>query len=146
MAESIEFHQLLRKHLNYNPQTGSLTWAIAPNARIRENDAAGYITPAGYCYVTLAGHKTTAARVAWYLGTRTWPERRVISINRDATDLRLCNLELEKKAVDIVAILNTEREDRTVEQWKALYDWKAEDPEFLSEEGRRAKRMIELLS
>lgn len=142
--ESVQ--QALRLHLNYNSQTGSLRWAIPPNFRIREGDAAGYLTAAGYCYVTIAGYKTTAARVAWYLGTGEWPTRRVICKDGDPTNIRLDNLTMERSKTHMLDIFNKPRWERTIDEWRQIYAFNPDDAETFSDEGQRAKRMLDLFS
>lgn len=137
----ITVQQALRYHLNYDPITGSLRWAIPPSRKVREGDAAGYITPAGYCYITVAGYKTTAARVAWFLGTGQWPERAVYAVNGDPADVRLSNLALENRKNDNP--FARPLEEWTLDMWRKIHP---DCDEWLTEPGQRAKRMLDLLS
>ncbi|MDR3435412.1 endonuclease VII domain-containing protein [Telmatospirillum sp.] len=89
---------------DYDPETGCITWKIRAGRGIRPGDEAGCIkslrtnsrdgNTKQYRYVTFDGQSITAARLAWLLAHREWPERNVMAANGDTLDLRLDNLRL----------------------------------------------------
>jgi len=100
--------------LDYNPNTGALTWKVD----ISKNVKAG--TPAGcfkggrasvktgkhtrYLYVRLDDHEFPAARAAWLLAYREWPKFNVIFDDGDTENLKLSNLREGKfRPVKVVA-------------------------------------------
>lgn len=90
MRQSVSVERL-REMLDYNPETGRLTW--------RERDRnltgveAGGIDPGhGYRRIKVGPKYELGHRVAIALTTGKWPSDEVDHINGDRSDNRLCNL------------------------------------------------------
>jgi len=85
----------LRQVLSYDPETGALTWLVAPKNQRRAGSPAGSLNGRGYTEVKLGEYRLKAHRVAWYLyhGTDPGPLQ-VDHINRNRSDNRICNLRL----------------------------------------------------
>lgn len=81
---------IARKHLQYNPDTGTFT-------RLRKNGEPSAKNPAspsgsGYLYISLCNNNISAHRIAWLLMTGEWPESMVDHRNGDRHDNRWLNL------------------------------------------------------
>ena len=103
---SIEY---LREALDYNPETGVLTWKVRPlrhfkdkratasiNTRLAGKPAFTAVQSAGYLCGNIEKRQYLAHRViwAWYHGE--WPPEDMVidHVNMDKTDNRIINLEL----------------------------------------------------
>lgn len=88
--------------LQYDPDTGIITWKIRPSRRNRAGDEAGLIKVARiikgiakrYRYVTYKGYSTTSARIAWLLTHKEWPLNNILYIDGDTLNVRIDNLKL----------------------------------------------------
>jgi hypothetical protein len=84
---------VLRRYLDYNPETGEFTWRISPVDRIPAGAVAGYPDgKKGYMLVTVRGHEYFAHRLAWLYVTGEWPKDQIDHINHQKADNRSCNL------------------------------------------------------
>ena len=82
--------ELIREHLEYNPETGEISWKVA-----RGNRACGYKVVGGsdgYLTVKVGKRTYKAHRVAWLLYYGDWPNGFIDHINLDKTDNRIENL------------------------------------------------------
>jgi len=82
--------ELIREHLEYNPETGEISWKVA-----RGNRACGYKVVSGsdgYLTVKVGKRTYKAHRVAWLLHYGNWPEGCIDHINLDRSDNRITNL------------------------------------------------------
>ena len=89
--------------LDYNPDTGSLTWAERGFKWFDENKAGQEV---GHKWVSKDGYKNHTmkleikgksytyiiSRLCWLVQTGDWPEHTIDHINRDSWDNRWCNL------------------------------------------------------
>ena len=81
----------------YDPETGSFTWKKAPNRYTKAGAEAGTFkgvrTTKGvqirYKYIHVLYHQTPAARVAWLLTHKVWPEGNLQFIDDDPSNLRI---------------------------------------------------------
>lgn len=91
------------KRLNYNPETGSLTWATRNQPhfdRLHAGNEVGakWVAKDGYrssiINLEIGGRKVSVvtARVCWLVFTGDWPVFTIDHINRDSFDNRFCNL------------------------------------------------------
>lgn len=77
--------------LNYDPETGVLTWRGGPSRKAGRVAGCARTTH-GYRLLNLNGRLTGAHRVAWLLYYGEWPDCPIDHINRDRLDNRICNL------------------------------------------------------
>ena len=87
----------LSQILNYDPDTGDLTWAEERGNRIKAGDKAGTAVqmPSGYRLIMIDGSLYKVHRIAWMLANGKDPgEGEVICINDNPTDIRASNLKL----------------------------------------------------
>jgi hypothetical protein len=87
--------ELLKEHIDYNPNTGVFTWIKKTNKKSRVNigSEAGTITVHGYLSIYI-GHHYRANRLAWFYVYGLWPSKGMVidHINGIKTDNRICNL------------------------------------------------------
>lgn len=81
----------LRELLNYDPETGIVSWKI-DRARIKAGTPAGGPNDQGYILLRVDGHAIRAHRVAWAVMTGEFPEHQIDHINRIRSDNRWINL------------------------------------------------------
>ena len=84
--------QRFRKLLNYDPETGSLTWRFHKR-RSLIGHSAGWTKPDGVREFLHEGRRYTATRIIWLMQTGAYPQGYVVAKNRDPADLRWDNLE-----------------------------------------------------
>jgi len=80
--------ELVRSRLNYDPETGRLTWLDGR----RRGRLAGCHDNEGYCVVRLDGRNYKAHRVIWLYVYGEWPQGQVDHINGRRDDNRITNL------------------------------------------------------
>jgi len=92
----------LRELLNYDPESGLLTWKVRPAQRVKVGDRAGYVGSQGYRCISILHVTRMEHRVAWALGHGAIPDDtlRIDHINGEKTDNRLCNLRLVSDRVN----------------------------------------------
>lgn len=86
----------LRSLVEYDPNTGALTWKPRSSQRFNTNSAGlpafANISRDGYFTGRMLGVNYKAHRVAWALFYGTWPDGQVDHINGDRKDNRIANL------------------------------------------------------
>jgi hypothetical protein len=80
------------EYLQYDPETGIITWIQAKNNRIKVGQIAGTINHTGYLHIRLDGKLYQAHRLAWFLYYGKWPTNHIDHINGIKTDNRINNL------------------------------------------------------
>jgi Recombination endonuclease VII len=96
----------LSEVLNYDAQTGEITWRVSLTSRAKAGNSAGVWLKMhngrSYLSITYRGRKMSAAQIAWALHTKEWPDRSIFYVDGDPTNLRLSNLKLaDHKAIKI---------------------------------------------
>ena len=87
----------MRDLINYDPETGILTWKVR-QGRAQAGQTAGTTRHDGYITIKVNGKKRYAHRLAWYLVTGSWPKGEIDHINHDTSDNRWENLRDVSKA------------------------------------------------
>lgn len=87
-------HDKLLAAIDYNPDTGELTWKACLSNRIHTGAPVGYIAAHGYRYVTVFGVRVYAQQLIWFYMTGTWPKpgHVIDHINQNKQDNRWSNL------------------------------------------------------
>ena len=83
---------MLRKLLEYDPETGLFTNLIRRGPRSLEGTIAGSLMCNGYIELMLNGSHYKASRLAWLYMTGEWPKYEIDHINRIRHDNRWDNL------------------------------------------------------
>lgn len=89
--------EYVRQILDYNPETGILSWKYRENAIPSWNNQnagkpTGWKNTNGYLIITILNKSYRSHRLAWIWMTGKWPLFDVDHINRNKTDNRWCNL------------------------------------------------------
>lgn len=84
--------QRARELLDYDAQSGRLTWRAKPNNRIVIGTGAGRVGRNGYIVVRLDGLNYHAHRIVWLMVHGIWPNDEIDHINGQRSDNRLSNL------------------------------------------------------
>jgi hypothetical protein len=93
MKHPIHTPQELAEKLDYNPDTGELTWKrLRDSTRIGQKAKA--LDVAGYIQVNISGNVYKGHRVAWAIHYGRWPVGMIDHINGQRSDNRIENLEL----------------------------------------------------
>jgi hypothetical protein len=91
MKHSIHTPQELAEKLDYNPDTGELTWKkLRDSTRIGQKAKA--LDVAGYIQVNISGNVYKGHRVAWAIHYGRWPVGMIDHINGQRSDNRIENL------------------------------------------------------
>jgi hypothetical protein len=85
--------QELKQRLDYNPETGVLTWKKLRNS-LRIGEEAKSLDVAGYIQVNIAGTVMKGHRVAWAMHYGEWPDDMIDHINGVRSDNRIANLRV----------------------------------------------------
>src|SRR6185312_16709481 len=82
----------LREVLDYNAETGVLTWRTARGSRAPAGKPAGSPNGAGYIVVKVDNRRFLAHRLSWAISYGEFPPNEVDHINTVRNDNRLVNL------------------------------------------------------
>jgi hypothetical protein len=82
----------VREVLNYDPETGLLTWKAPKAHNVSIGDVAGYINRGGYRRISVDDKEYQAHRLAWLYVHGSFPAALLDHINGDRADNRIANL------------------------------------------------------
>lgn len=85
-------HDRVNELLQYNKESGILTWKVSPRYNIEVGDVAGTLHPNGYIYIKIKGKRYLAHRLIFLLLYGEFPPNSVDHINNVRSDNRRCNL------------------------------------------------------
>ena len=89
--------------INYNPETGAFIWKIDVSRNVKAGSVAGTMKNSrhkttgqvkSYLYIRYKDREMVGSRVAWLLSNKEWPDRSVMFIDGDTTNLKINNLRL----------------------------------------------------
>lgn len=83
-------HERLLEVLDYDPETGVLTWRVS-RGTARRGSAASHVGAEGYLRVRVDGRLYSGHRLVWLHVHGVWPDQ-IDHINGVRTDNRICNL------------------------------------------------------
>lgn len=87
--------------LNYDPETGVITWRVTTNSRAMAGSRAGCKHCAGYVQIHIDGRKYLAHRLAWLIIHGEWPLEHIDHINGIRNDNRKINLREASRAINM---------------------------------------------
>lgn len=91
MAKANLTAQLVRELLDYEPETGLLTWRRPTSNRVKAGDPVGNLTH-GRFETSILGVRVSCHRLAWFYMYGEWPVGDIDHINGDPKDNRIRNL------------------------------------------------------
>lgn len=87
-----EFREFVLSVLDYNPETGDLTWKVRTSCRVKVGSVAGTKMKNGYLGVSVGAKRFYAHRLIWLMLHGRWPQPTIDHRNRDRLDNRASNL------------------------------------------------------
>ena len=85
-------------YFDYNPVTGILRWRVSPTTNVSAGYIAGRKHVNGHLEVGLNGRTYMAHHIVWALSYGALPKGKLIHINGNKADNRLCNLRIGRVA------------------------------------------------
>ncbi|MBZ9939178.1 HNH endonuclease [Mesorhizobium sp. BR1-1-16] len=93
--------ETIRERLEYDPNTGLLTWKTDRNNVIPAGSVAGHLRKNGYVGVKFSGRWFSAHRLAWLIYYGSWPTLDIDHKNCVPSDNRIANLRQATKRQNI---------------------------------------------
>ena len=82
----------IQDYLNYDPDTGNITWSYGRGNGVKKDTIAGYINDSGYRHIKFKGKLYLAHRICWFLYYGKEPDLQIDHINHVRDDNRIVNL------------------------------------------------------
>jgi hypothetical protein len=92
MKRYVPSHEEILEMLEYDKETGDMTWKVRRGRMAWPGAKAGTMGPIGYKQVGLFGFRYMLHRVAWFMHYGEWPENELDHINGIRDDNRIENL------------------------------------------------------
>ena len=86
-----EAQVILKKVLDYDPESGVFTWTESRGS-VRKGDSAGHLMNRGYIHIGVHGYSVYAHRLAWLFMKGDWPQYEIDHSNHIANDNSFKNL------------------------------------------------------
>ena len=89
----------------YNPATGEFTWRLDASKNVKKGTAAGTLKNSrhrstgqvkSYLYIRYRDQEMVGSRIAWLLHYGVWPDRSVMFVDKNTTNLKIENLKLSE--------------------------------------------------
>jgi len=110
--------EYLKSILNYNPETGVLTWAIFKNARAQIGDVAGTKDSKGYIQIRIDNRFYRAHRIIWIYVYGETPTHNIDHIDGNRSNNAISNLRLASVSQNNQ---NRKRNEKSSTQYKGIY-------------------------
>jgi hypothetical protein len=140
LAVVLAIPEEVREYLNYNPDTGDLTWIKSPTNSVPKGSLAKR-GESNRCFrISFKNKRYLAHRVIWFLMTGEQPTEVIDHIDRDSANNRWNNLRLSNKSENYY---NSDRFDNA----KGIYYDKSRDnyQVYFKKDGKRMIRRVETL-
>lgn len=111
--------------LDYNPDTGVLTWRENRSGKARKGSVAGCKDGHGYIVISVLNKSHKAHRLAWLLHYGEWPKMQVDHINGDGEDNRILNLRDVDNSVNQQNLRQAPAHNKTTKLLGVCFDRKA---------------------
>lgn len=108
----------LSQVVEYNPETGILSWKERVNPAVFKGKEAGTSHSKGYKFFRYKKKFYFAHRVCWLLALKEWPEGEIDHINGDKKDNRISNLRVVTRAENM---RNTPSMRDTTSKYKGVF-------------------------
>lgn len=82
----------MKERLNYDPNTGVITWRESKSNYVKNGTECGTLKPSGYLVINFSKQLYRAHRVAWVMHYGKNPSTFLDHVNQDKTDNRIENL------------------------------------------------------
>ena len=95
----------------YNPETGEFVWKRDVSKNVKKGMAAGVFKNSrhrstgqikSYLYIRYKDREMVGSRIAWLLHYGAWPDRSVMFVDSDTTNLKISNLRLSDKVTKTI--------------------------------------------
>lgn len=86
------FEDIVKNHLNYNPDTGILSWINPYTNRFKHGAEVGYTGKDGYRRIQILGKVYLVHRVIWFIVYGNWPKNELDHIDLNRSNNKIENL------------------------------------------------------
>lgn len=114
----------IQECIEYNPDTGFLTWKKSPDEVKKIGDIAGYTPSHTYARVRIDGKMFFSHKVAWFLYYGKYPKEYIRHIDGNKANNKINNLSIGRKStrkeIDVSVPLFVQYV-RNSDKWKLFY-------------------------
>lgn len=99
------------KAIAYDPESGRFVWKLDVSRNVKKGEAAGSFKNCrhrttgqikSYLYIRYKDREMVGSRVAWLLHYGVWPDRSVMFVDGNTSNLRIANLRLSDLTTKII--------------------------------------------
>lgn len=114
-TDELYFRSRVRQLLDYNPDTGSITWRIARQGGYAiPGERAGSFNDTGHSRICIDGKNHSSARLAWLLKLGYFPDHRICFSDGNPKNLRWDNIKHERENLSGTRIATYHRSMRSI--------------------------------